>query len=240
MTDDDGTIPASLREACLGGVRAFYSMPTIHNPLGGVMPLGRRNEIVAIAREHDLLLLEDDAYGFLAPAAPPHFALLAPERAFYVYSLSKPFAPAVKVSFLIAPERFQSTLTNTIRITSSGVAPLLAAAMCQAIENGTLNTLILAKRQDAIRRQEIARDVFRHVPFAAHPSSYHLWLTVPMSREAQQIHASLRLEGVDITPAGAFEVSPTERIRGLRVALGSECDLERLREGLLLVERHVS
>ena len=40
-------------------VRALYCMPTLHNPLGTVMPLAERRRLAQLAREHDLLLIED-------------------------------------------------------------------------------------------------------------------------------------------------------------------------------------
>src|SRR5476651_1226499 len=57
-------------------VRAVYSMPTLHNPLGWVMGIEQREQLVAIARRHDLTLIEDAAYAFLAEDAPMPLAEL--------------------------------------------------------------------------------------------------------------------------------------------------------------------
>ncbi|NWD92703.1 aminotransferase class I/II-fold pyridoxal phosphate-dependent enzyme, partial [Pseudomonas sp. K5002] len=73
-------------------VRAVYSMPTLHNPLGWVMSMAQREHLVAIARRNDLILIEDAAYAFLAEDAPPPVAELAPERTVYVSGLSKSVA----------------------------------------------------------------------------------------------------------------------------------------------------
>jgi DNA-binding transcriptional MocR family regulator len=40
-------------------VRAFYAMPTLHNPLGSIMPAADRKRLVALAEEHDFALIED-------------------------------------------------------------------------------------------------------------------------------------------------------------------------------------
>lgn len=45
-------------------VRAIYTMPTLHNPLGWVLSHQQRQRLVAIARQHDLLIIEDAAYAF--------------------------------------------------------------------------------------------------------------------------------------------------------------------------------
>jgi len=100
--DNDGLIPDALRAACERArvegkpIRGFLTMPTVQNPMGFVTPLARREEIVAIAREFDLKIIEDDAYGFMEADAPPNYAVLAPERTFYVRGLAKSFSPAVR------------------------------------------------------------------------------------------------------------------------------------------------
>jgi DNA-binding transcriptional MocR family regulator len=87
-------------------VRAVYTMPTLHNPLGWVMSWTRRRELVAIARRHGLLIIEDAAYAFLVENAPPPLASLAPELTAYVSSLSKSVATGLRVGFIHAPARF--------------------------------------------------------------------------------------------------------------------------------------
>jgi DNA-binding transcriptional MocR family regulator len=44
--------------------QAVYLMPTLNNPTGVVMPLERRLELVEVCRAHDLVIIDDDAYGF--------------------------------------------------------------------------------------------------------------------------------------------------------------------------------
>ena len=90
------------------------------------VPLARRRALVAVARERDLTLLDDDAYGFLEADPPPNLARLAPERAFYVLSFSKPVAPGFKLSFLVTPPTLRAQTTAAIRQTASGAAPLWA------------------------------------------------------------------------------------------------------------------
>ncbi|MFP3373813.1 aminotransferase class I/II-fold pyridoxal phosphate-dependent enzyme, partial [Pseudomonas sp. SIMBA_068] len=57
-------------------VRAVYSIPTLHNPLGWVLNLAQREQLVEIARRHNLMIIEDAAYAFLADDAPLPLASL--------------------------------------------------------------------------------------------------------------------------------------------------------------------
>lgn len=63
---------AALRQLCQRRhVRAVYTMPTLHNPLGWVLSREQRRTLAEIARQHDLLIVEDTAYGWLIRRPPP-------------------------------------------------------------------------------------------------------------------------------------------------------------------------
>ena len=106
--DDDGLDPDAL-EAALGGGEppAFlYLIPTFQNPSGRTLPVERRRRIVELAREHDLLVLEDDPYGLVryeGEPLPSLFDLSGGEVA-YSSSFSKTIAPGLRVGWFVLPE----------------------------------------------------------------------------------------------------------------------------------------
>lgn len=239
--DADGMDPDALRAICERegkSVRLVYLMPTLHNPLGAVMPLERRRALVAVARERDFTLL-DDAYGFLEAAPPPGLARLAPERAFQVVSFSKPFGPGLKLSYLVTPPAWRERAVNVIRQTVSGAAPLWAGLVTGWLADGTLARLLAAKRAEAARRQAAAREVFAGLDYAAHPTGFHGWLRLPAGADADALHAGLLADGVDTVPASAFAVERATAPAALRVALGQEPDDARREAGLRRVAQAV-
>ncbi len=70
-------------------VRAVYTMPTLHNPLGWVLNTGQRQALADLARQHDLLIIEDAAYARLVSRPPPPVISYAPERTVYVTGFQK-------------------------------------------------------------------------------------------------------------------------------------------------------
>ncbi|MFX8653073.1 aminotransferase class I/II-fold pyridoxal phosphate-dependent enzyme, partial [Acinetobacter baumannii] len=73
--DARGMVPAALDEvARRKDARLVVLQPTVHNPTAAQMDLERRREIVAVARAHDLTLIEDDVYGQLPADRPPPLA----------------------------------------------------------------------------------------------------------------------------------------------------------------------
>ena len=81
----------------------------------------RREAIVAVARQFELTIIEDDAYGYMEPDAAAGYRVLAPERTFYVRGLSKAYAPATRTGFLVAPERYKSSIELAIMNTPRGL-----------------------------------------------------------------------------------------------------------------------
>ncbi|MFE1817274.1 aminotransferase class I/II-fold pyridoxal phosphate-dependent enzyme, partial [Metapseudomonas otitidis] len=68
--DEHGLIPEALRAACLEHRPTLLVCVTTHqNPTNSIMPHARREAIAAIAREFDLVIIDDDIYGFLAPTS---------------------------------------------------------------------------------------------------------------------------------------------------------------------------
>ncbi|OAE10303.1 GntR family transcriptional regulator [Pseudomonas simiae] len=218
-------------------VRAVYSMPTLHNPLGWVMSLEQRTQLVAIARQHHLMVIEDAAYAYLAEDAPPPLAALAPERTVYVGGLSKSVATGLRVGFVAAPAAWVKAIERTIMATTWNVPGVMSAIAVAWIEDGTVARLEAQKRLDAQARQALAAQVLAGVHYISHPLSYFLWLPLPEEARADQVAMTLQREGISVSTAEPFAVSASVP-HALRLALGS-VDMTALRTALVRVRRVV-
>jgi DNA-binding transcriptional MocR family regulator len=218
-------------------VRAVYTMPTLHNPLGWVTTAHHREQLVKIARRYGLLFIEDAAYAFLAEQPPPPLAALAPERTIYVSGLSKSVATGLRFGFVAAPAPLVPAIERTIRATTWNTPAVMTAIACRWLDDGTVTRLETQKRNDARIRQSMACDVLTGLPQVSHPSSYFLWLPLPEDVRADQIAAALMREHVSVSTAEPFATS-AHVPHALRLALGST-DLDTLREALDKVKRVV-
>jgi DNA-binding transcriptional MocR family regulator len=219
-------------------VRAVYCMPTLHNPLGWVLSLAQREHLVSIARQHNLMIIEDAAYAFLAEDAPPPVATLAPERTVYVGGLSKSVATGLRVGFIAAPLAWVKPLERTIMATTWNVPGVMSAIAVAWIEDGTVAQLEAQKREDARARQAVAAKVLQGLGYVSHPASYFLWLPLAEDARADQVAMSLQREGICVSTAEPFAVS-AHVPHALRLALGS-VEMGALREALVKVRRAVA
>ncbi|VVD98752.1 GntR family transcriptional regulator [Pandoraea iniqua] len=219
-------------------VRAVYTMPTLHNPLGWVMSATRRRELVAIARQHDLLLIEDAAYAYLAEDAPPPLAALAPERTVYVSSFSKSVSTGLRVGFLCAPLASVPKLERAIRATTWNTPAMMTTIACGWVEDGTVERMEAEKRRDATMRQTLAADLLGGLTRIGHPASYFVWLPLPNEVRADAVTHALMLENIAVSTAEPFATSP-QVPHAIRLALGSVA-LPALSQALQTVARVIA
>jgi 2-aminoadipate transaminase len=106
--DDDGMVVEEILPILESDHRPalIYVLPNFHNPAGTTLPLERRERLVEIAREFDLVLVEDDPYGelrFEGEYITPIFRM-APERTIYLSTFSKTLAPGIRLAWVVAPK----------------------------------------------------------------------------------------------------------------------------------------
>ena len=235
---DQGPDLEALEKLCRSrSVRAVYTMPTLHNPLGWVMPADQRDRLVSIARQHDLHIIEDAAYAFLAQDPLPPIAHLAPERTVYVSGFSKSVATGLRVGFVAAPAHRVAALERTIRATTWNTPGVMTAIACAWIDDGTVSALEAQKRADAQARQALADTLLTGLPYIRHPSSYFIWLPLSEDARADQIAVALLREQVAVSTAEPFATS-VHVPHAIRLALGS-VDMDSLAAALVKVKRVV-
>ncbi|HDU5018688.1 TPA: PLP-dependent aminotransferase family protein [Klebsiella quasipneumoniae] len=214
-------------------VRAVYTMPTLHNPLGWVLNAGQRQALADLARQHDLLIIEDAAYARLVSRPPPPVVSYAPERTVYVTGFSKNIATGLRVGVVVSPPRYRPEIERAIRATTWNTPTLISSLICAWIEDGTVARFETQKRQDARQRQQVAREVLCGLPVVSHPDSYFVWLPLGEESRADRLANALMERRISVSTAEPFCVSATIP-QALRIALGS-VPFDSLRPALLNV-----
>jgi DNA-binding transcriptional MocR family regulator len=125
--DEEGLDPDALeRELRPGPAPAFlYLIPTFQNPSGRTLGEERRRRIVELAREHDLLVLEDDPYGLVRFEGEPLPSLfdLSGGQVTYSSSFSKTIAPGLRVGWFVFPDELARQIEASA--TATYITPVL-------------------------------------------------------------------------------------------------------------------
>ncbi|MFY9804897.1 MAG: PLP-dependent aminotransferase family protein [Candidatus Acidiferrales bacterium] len=239
--DADGMLPGALDDAARSvNLKAVYLTPTVHNPLGAVMPANRRIALADVIRRRGLWLIEDDAYRFLEPDAVAPISWLVPDRSFYIYSFTKPVALGLKVSYLAVPEGLSDGIEDFIEQGNSGTSLLFAEVLTSLMLDGTVQQIIAEKQVLGHERQALISTGLAGLKKRAHRNGFHSWIELPQGIAADAFCAACKSAGVLISSGSRYGNGSAESARFFRLAVGNQRSSERITEGLALVKKVLS
>lgn len=236
-TDADGVVPESLDAALApGDVKIVYLVPTFQNPTGRTLPLERREAIARIIRRRGALLVEDDPYGALryrGEGLPP-VQTFAPENVVYVSTLSKVFAPGLRIGFCVAPEAIRRWLV----LAKQGV-DLHTSTFNQALAAEYLSGGHLQRRLPAIldiyrpRRVAMLDALDRYFPrgfqWSRPDGGMFIWAAGPEGMDMEAVYRTAVERNVAFVPGKFFYAREGEGAETLRLNFtnAAEADLDR-------------
>lgn len=231
--DERGIIPEALEKLCQERApKALYVIPSIDNPTTATLPEDRRRSLVAIARKHGVVVIEDDPYAPLLPDRKVSFAELAPDITWHIATLSKCATPALRVAYVIAPNAGRALrLAGVLRATVLMAPPLMSALVSRWISEGALDELTRSIRSENAERQKLAALILGTTGFSADPHGHHLWLRLPEHWRAADFAEHADRAGVSIVPASAF-ATVAHPVEAVRISLGVAPDRGDLEDGL--------
>ena len=234
--DEEGLLPDALDAACRAyRPRVLYCLPNLQNPTTGTMSLARRQAIVEVARKHDLLLLEDDLYGYLLPDAPLPLTHLAPERGYYITGVSKFLGAGLRVGFLRTPPGQSDRFVPALRSTLWSNSPVMVELVSRWLQDGTANRVAGLQRREAQVRQSLAMEVLEGLPMQTNANSCHLWLHLPPPWRGDDLVLQAKMRGVALNGPQPFVAGRGPTPDAVRVSLGAAQPRERLEAGLQIV-----
>jgi DNA-binding transcriptional MocR family regulator len=233
--DEEGVLPAALDAASRAGQRVAVLSPTLNNPTTATMGLRRREQLVAIARKRDLILVEEDVYGLLPEDAPPPLAALAPERALYVTGLSKTVAPGLRLGYLVLPPTLAARAREAEHHTTWYISPLSMALGTAWLEDGTAWRRLLAQRRELAARHRLCTQGLQRLTWRGEAHCPHVWLTAPPGGPERFTRRALEA-GVVVVPSDVFAATRGIHAPGIRISIGAAPDRATLSEGLSRLE----
>jgi 2-aminoadipate transaminase len=224
-TDDYGLIPESLEKALdRGGIKFIYLVPTFQNPTGRTIPLERRKDIAAIISKYNALLIEDDPYGSLRYRGTdvPTLKSLAPDNVVYISTLSKVFAPGLRLGFCVAPEQIRKWLVIVKQGTDLHSSTFNQALAAEYIAGGYLaehlpNIINLYRpRQEAMLS---ALDSYFPDQFSwSRPEGgMFIWAEGPPGLDMEKLYWQAVEKNVAFVPGKYFYSTPGEGIETMRL-----------------------
>ena len=231
--DAQGMIPEAIAEiAKRENVQAICTSPEVHNPTGLFTPVARREDIVEVARAHDIQIIEDDCYRMGASRAPS-YRMLAPERGWYVSSISKTLTPALRIGFVVAPKPSVSLLRRSAEHGFFGLATPLA----------DLAEILLIDPRALTCAREVRKVFNKYVHTCVnHLGSYELswqedvpfvWLKLPEGWRTSAFCQAAEAAKVQIRPAEEFAGRDARAKHAVRIAINAQIAMDHFEAAIM-------
>ncbi len=242
-----GTLrPEVLEAACAAHKpRLIYLVPTYSNPTGVSLSRESRDTIVRVAAAHDVIVIEDDTYGFLGyeHSSPPALQSMdRDERVVYITSFSKMLAPGLRLGAVVAPSAMLASLSEAKQSSDLVCSAFMQRALARFLAEGRLESHLRAVTglyQE--RRDAMLAALSRHMPHCVwtHPEGgLSLWVDLPHGLIERDFMADALQQGVGIAPGSAFVSRP--RLQGaMRLSFGNH-SVQRIEDGIAILGRLVS
>lgn len=189
--------------------RLYVTVSVLHNPTGHSLTPAQAHQVLRLAEAHELLIVEDDTYAWLAS---PHATRLAQldglRRTITVSGFSKVLAPQWRVGFAALPPALVERVID-VKLLSTLTSPgPLEAAVADCLAQGLLRRHAerLVERLDAARTRTVRLAEAAGARFVAPPAGLFGWLDVGCDTEA--LAQPLLDEGWLTAPGTLFHATP--------------------------------
>jgi 2-aminoadipate transaminase len=214
--DDEGIVIEAVREK-LDMLKAqgrrcklIYTMPTFHNPAGPTATLERRKALIALAREHETLILEDDAYGdlrFEGEFIPSLYALDDSGIVIRSGTFSKILGAGMRLGWLLAPQEMIPTLQGFNF--GGGVAPFTSRVATYYMRDHMADHVkvlidVYRNKRDAMLQglNETLEGTDAEISKPA--GGFFIWIKLPTGTDREKLGQLAREAGVGVVPGTAF------------------------------------
>jgi 2-aminoadipate transaminase len=226
----------------------IYAITDGHNPLSVSLSRRKREKLVALASTYGVPIIEDDAYGFLSYDGPldPPLRAMDEDWVFYVGSFSKILAPALRVGWIIVPEKLMRPLSVIKEASDIDTATFSQRTVSAYLAAGHLpNHLSRLHKEYRLRRETMHAALLEHFPAGSHwqkpKSGVFMWVELPGGLDAGELlqHA-INKEQVAFVPGGAFRASTHwSQRQSLRLNF-SHCAPPQIEEGVTRLARAIA
>lgn len=236
-TDNQGMRPDAFEAACRRHMPKLVCLTTeAQNPTTARMGVQRRADLAEIARAHEVFVLEDDCYS-VAGDRLPAFRALAPERTFYVGSLSKSVSPALRLGWVLCPVGMGDAGRLTVQHGQFALSRPLTAICEELLLSGAARRLRDGVREELSARTEAMVNALGAFDLAWQAGLPFAWLHLPIGWRASTFARAAEAEGVLLRTADEYALVHARAPNAVRLAIPGDVSRERFEQGLAVLTR---
>lgn len=234
--DAEGLRPDALEAACRKhGPQVLFLTPEAHNPTTARMGAVRRAEIVAIARKHDLQIIEDECYTG-AVSDFPSLRALAPERCWYLGSLSKSVSAALRFGYVVCPTGMGEAGRLTAQHGFFALSRPVSSLCLELFRSGAAAAIRTKVHQEMSERLLIMVNRLGAFDLSWQPGIPFAWLRLPQGWRASTFTRMAEQEGVLVRPADQYALVHGRAPNAVRLAVPGNIARKELESAVATLE----
>jgi 2-aminoadipate transaminase len=219
----------------------IYTIPTIQNPTASILPLDRRQALLALAHQYNVAIFEDECYADLlwdGIKAPPALYALDPGCVIHLGSFSKSLAPALRLGYIIAGWDVMSRLLPLKGDSGTGALDqmIVAEYFSKNFDRhlGHLNG-VLREKLDAMT-EAVAREFGSAAECWAPKGGIFLWIKLPADVDVRKLVKPAADAGIVFNPGPEWAVSADNSSNCLRLCFAMPSK-QTIRDGVAELAR---
>ncbi len=248
--DEDGLVTAQLESCLRAGPKFMYVLPNFQNPAGVTLSEGRRHELILLADQYGIPIIEDDPYGqlryegeHLAPLVVLDRENLRRDNGFalgnviYLSTFSKTLAPGIRLAWIVAPEDVIGKLVQLKQAADLHTSTFNQFVAYEVARDGFLDQHVKLIRRVYRERRDVMlqalQEFFPPEVTWTHPQGgLFLWVTMPHGTDGQELFHAALAQDVAFVPGDCFYANESEEgCRHMRLNF-SYSKPEQIREGV--------
>lgn len=229
--------PLALRNYCKNNeLKAIYLIPDYQNPTTHSMSLETRKEIAEIAKEYNLIIIEDGINSILSENNSTPIAALAPKHTIYISSTSKTLCAGLHISFIGVPSIYKQTLEIALYNTNIMVSPFNAEIVHQLISSSVADKIIKERKEMTIEMSNLTDFLLKDYNLMGDKCCNFRWLLLPEGWTGKVFETCAKNAGVQVYCAERFVVGNAPVPAAVRISITAPKDLKELEKGLNILK----
>jgi 2-aminoadipate transaminase len=214
----------------------IYTIPTVQNPTGTILPEARRAEMLKLADQYGVPIFEDDCYADLIwdhKRPPALHAMSKTANVIHIGSFSKSIAPALRVGYIVAPWQILSRMLSIKFDAGSGaLEQMVLAEYCAPHFAGHVPVLTRGLRKKLDTLMEALNERFgTAAEFEEPKGGIFLWVKLPDNVDTLKLYQPALAAGVAINPGQEWSVDKAHSKSRMRLCFASPTH-DEIRNGI--------
>jgi 2-aminoadipate transaminase len=217
----------------------IYTIPTVQNPTGTIMPEARRAELLKLAQEYGVPIFEDDCYADLiwdGKRPPALYAMSRNAGVIHIGSFSKSIAPALRVGYIVAPwDALSRMLALKTDAGSGALEQMVLAEYCAPHFESHVPKLTRGLRAKLDTLMEALNEQFgTSAEFEDPKGGIFLWVKLPDHVDTLKLYQAALAAGVAINPGSEWSTDKAHAGSRLRLCFASPSH-DQIRDGVAVL-----